>query len=88
MYSYTEQPEFSLNLAAFEGLMTQFSLPSQWLRMGEGERSRAVLLLLDQIELSDREERLRGARAVLYLAQVAAHQTFYHQLGPTGPSWS
>merc|ERR1719427_1293274 len=37
--------------------------------MGAGERSRAVLLLLDQLELWDREERLRGARAVLYLAQ-------------------
>jgi len=69
VYSYTEQPEFALNQAAFESLMAQFGLGGSWLRMGAGERSRAVLLLLDQLELWDKEERLRGARAVLYLAQ-------------------
>ena len=39
--------------------------------MSSDEKSRAILLLLDHLELWDREERLRGARAVLYLAQVA-----------------
>ena len=73
VYSYTEQPEFALNQAAFESLMAQFGLGGSWLRMGAGERSRAVLLLLDQLELWDKEERLRGARAVLYLAQVHLH---------------
>merc|ERR1712032_635187 len=69
VYSYTEQPEFALNQAAFEGLMGQFGLSSRWLKMNSDEKSRAILLLLDHLELWDREERLRGARAVLYLAQ-------------------
>jgi len=69
VYSYTEQPEFALNQAAFEGLMGQFGMSSRWLKMAPEEKSRAILLLLDHLELWDREERLRGARAVLYLAQ-------------------
>ena len=50
--------------------MGQFGLSSRWLKMTSDEKSRAILLLLDHLELWDREERLRGARAVLYLAQV------------------
>ena len=50
--------------------MGQFGLSNRWLKMGSEEKSRAILLLLDHLELWDREERLRGARAVLYLAQV------------------
>ena len=55
---------------SFKGLMGQFGLRNRWLKMGSEEKSRAILLLLDHLELWDREERLRGARAVLYLAQV------------------
>ena len=68
-YSYTEQPEFLLNQGAFSELMTKFGLSSQWLKMEKGEQERALLLLLDQVELWERPERLRGARAILYLAQ-------------------
>ena len=50
--------------------MGQFGLSSRWLKMSSDEKSRAILLLLDHLELWDREERLRAARAVLYLAQV------------------
>ena len=50
--------------------MGQFGLSSRWLKMSSDEKSRAIMLLLDHLELWDREERLRGARAVLYLAQV------------------
>merc|ERR1712013_546582 len=50
-------------------LMTKFGLGNQWLKMGKEEKDRAVLLLLDQVELWEREDRLRGARAILYLAQ-------------------
>ena len=50
--------------------MGQFGMSSRWLKMAPEEKSRAILLLLDHLELWDREERLRGARAVLYLAQV------------------
>eukprot|EP00090_Calanus_glacialis_P031165 TRINITY_DN5114_c0_g1_i1.p1 TRINITY_DN5114_c0_g1~~TRINITY_DN5114_c0_g1_i1.p1 ORF type:complete len:798 (-),score=302.22 TRINITY_DN5114_c0_g1_i1:161-2554(-) len=68
-YSYTEQPEFTMNQVAFTDLMNRFGLGNQWLKMGQGEKERAVLLLLDQVELWEREDRLRGARAILYLAQ-------------------
>jgi len=68
-YSYTEQPEFTMNQVAFCDLMTRFGLGNQWLKMGKEEKERAVLLLLDQVELWEREDRLRGARAILYLAQ-------------------
>jgi len=68
-YSYTEQPEFTMNQGAFSELMTRFGLNNQWLKMGKDEKDRAVLLLLDQVELWEREDRLRGARAILYLAQ-------------------
>ena len=68
-YSYTEQPEFLLNHGAFSELMTRFGMSSLWLKMDSKEQERAVLLLLDQVELWDRGERLAGARAILYLAQ-------------------
>ena len=68
-YSYTEQPEFLLNHGAFCELMTKFGMSSLWLKMDQKEKERALLLLLDQVELWDRVERLKGARAILYLAQ-------------------
>ena len=69
-----------LNIAHLKGLMGQFGLSSRWLKMSSQEKSRAILLLLDHLELWDREERLRGARAVLYLAQVKFFtvQILYH----------
>jgi len=69
LYSYTEHQEFALNLAAFEDQMSRFGLGTRWGAMKEDERRRAVLLLLDQVELWDREGRISGARAILYLAQ-------------------
>ena len=54
---------------AFTNLMTRFGMGNQWLKMGQGEKERVVLLLLDQVEVWEREDRLRGARAILYLAQ-------------------
>ena len=68
-YSYTEQPEFLLNQGAFSELMSKFGMSSQWLKMDKREQERALLLLLDQVELWERAERLKGARAILYLAQ-------------------
>lgn len=68
-YSYTEQPEFLLNHGAFSELMSKFGMSSLWLKMDKKEQERALLLLLDQVELWDRGERLKGARAILYLAQ-------------------
>ena len=49
LYSYTEHPEFALNLAAFEEQTKRLGLQSRWGPMTEEERGRAVLLLLDQV---------------------------------------
>ena len=54
---------------AFTNLMTRVGMGNQWLKMGQGEKERVVLLLLDQVEVWEREDMLRGARAILYLAQ-------------------
>ena len=40
LYSYTEQPEFGLNHAAFSELMTKFGLNNQWLKMAKSEQER------------------------------------------------
>ena len=79
-YSYTEQPEFLLNHGAFSELMSKFGLSSQWLKMEKREQERALLLLLDQVELWERPERLKGARAILYLALGC-----YEEGVPSGP---
>ena len=50
-YSYTEQPEFALNQAAFNELMKKFGLGTQWTKMASEEKDKAVLLLLDQVEM-------------------------------------
>jgi hypothetical protein len=49
------------------------------------ERDRVVLRLLDQVELTDRQERLQGARAILYLVQVKVNpvQTALSKWGQT-----
>ena len=62
VYSYTEQPEFSLNLAAFSELMAKFGLSNQWLKMTKQEQERAVLLLLDQVSDSDTDSKTNEMR--------------------------
>jgi len=69
LYSYTEQPEFNLCANAWHELSSRWKLTGGWTNLEQEDRVRAVLLLLDQIELTDRQERFRGARAFLYLVQ-------------------
>jgi len=69
LYSYTEQNEFNLCAAAWHELANRWKLTGGWGQLSAGEKDRAVLLLLDHIELTDRQERFKAARAFLYLVQ-------------------
>jgi len=69
LYSYTEQSEFNLCANAWHDLSSRWNLTGGWTKLQQEDKVRAVLLLLDQIELTDRQERFRGARAFLYLVQ-------------------
>nr|CAG4644598.1 EOG090X01YQ [Leptodora kindtii] len=69
LYSYTEVPEFQLNVKAFEELMDQFGLRAQWQTFSEQLRKNVLLKLADQLELSNKAARMKAARAILYIAQ-------------------
>ncbi|XP_066158816.1 striatin-interacting protein 1 homolog isoform X1 [Euwallacea fornicatus] len=69
LYSYTEQPEYQLNVRAFEDQMTLYDLPPSWQRLSVEKRKSVVMKLLDQLECTRRRERMRSARCILYIAQ-------------------
>lgn len=69
LYSYTEQPEFQLNVRAFEEQMLAYGVVPQWQKLSAAERRGVVLKLLDALDLSDRALRMKAARCLLYLAQ-------------------
>ncbi|CAH0562654.1 unnamed protein product [Brassicogethes aeneus] len=69
LYSYTEQPELTLNVRAFEDQMEQYNLPPSWQRLSVENRKSVVLKLLDQLEISSKPLRMRSARCILYVAQ-------------------
>lgn len=69
LYSYTEQPEFALNVRAFDELMDQFHLTPNWQKLTDQQRKDVVFKLLDQLDMSTKLVRMKAARCVLYLAQ-------------------
>lgn len=69
LYSYTEQPEFQLNVKAFEDVMESFQLAPCWQKLEVDQQRDIVLKLIDQLEHSSRSVRMKAARCVLYLAQ-------------------
>ncbi|CAG0895605.1 unnamed protein product [Darwinula stevensoni] len=71
LYSYTEGPEFQQNLKAFHELMGEYGTQRQWHSLDEKKQKGVVLRLLDQIELTRKEARLKGIRAILYITQGA-----------------
>uniref|UniRef100_A0A8C3VII2 Striatin interacting protein 2 n=1 Tax=Catharus ustulatus TaxID=91951 RepID=A0A8C3VII2_CATUS len=67
LYSYTEEPELSLNRRCFEeDFHTQ---DRRWLELDRAQQKAHVMHLLDGLEVVSRDRRLRVARAILYLAQ-------------------
>lgn len=69
LYSYTEQPEFQLNVKAFEDQMEKFDLSPLWQKLSLEKRRSVITKLLDQLEVSDSKLRMQSARCFLYLAQ-------------------
>jgi len=69
LYSYTEGPEFQLNVKAFEELMEMFGLKSQWQTFGRNLQKNVLLKLINQLELSNKAARIKAARTILYIAQ-------------------
>lgn len=68
-YSYTEENEFMLNKTAFATVLQDCGFIPKWLSLNESQKHFVILHLLDALEASQRANRLRVARAVLYLAQ-------------------
>lgn len=69
IYSYTEQPEFQLNVKNFEDQMEAYGLIPCWKKLTQVEKQSVVAKLLDQLEVSNKVVRMRSARCFLYLAQ-------------------
>ncbi|GBM17905.1 Striatin-interacting protein 1 [Araneus ventricosus] len=69
LYSYTEEADFFVHKKAFEDLMEEYGLPVRWTSMTDKQKEKAILRLLDSIEMSQRSTRMQAARAVLYLVQ-------------------
>ncbi|XP_034948601.1 striatin-interacting protein 1 homolog isoform X2 [Chelonus insularis] len=69
LYSYTEQYELQLNLQAFEDLMESFQLRPWWQKLSVSQQKSVILKLLDQLEVSNKDMRMKAARCILYLAQ-------------------
>ncbi|XP_077450541.1 striatin-interacting protein 1 homolog isoform X2 [Stigmatopora argus] len=68
-YSYTEEPEFALNRDCFEEDFGSYAQGRRWIELSVEERRTYVMRLLDALEMTDRDKRLKMARAILYLAQ-------------------
>ncbi|KAI4478078.1 hypothetical protein M0804_012269 [Polistes exclamans] len=70
LYSYTEQYELQLNFKAFEDQMEWYKLyPPWWQKLDESQKKSVVHKLLDQLEVSNKQLRMKAARCILYLVQ-------------------
>uniref|UniRef100_A0A7N5K4I1 Striatin interacting protein 2 n=1 Tax=Ailuropoda melanoleuca TaxID=9646 RepID=A0A7N5K4I1_AILME len=69
LYSYTENLEFTTNRRCFEEDFKTQVQAKEWLELEEDAQKAYVMGLLDRLEVVSREQRLKVARAVLYLAQ-------------------
>ena len=70
LYSYTEAPDFQLCQKDFEDFTNKYGFPKTWKSMGEEcKQDTAIQLMLDQLEVASKVDRLAAARALLYIAQ-------------------
>ncbi|KAJ7329318.1 hypothetical protein JRQ81_015492 [Phrynocephalus forsythii] len=69
LYSYTEEPEFSLNRKCFEEDFHTQVKDKGWSELDTTRQKAYVMHLLDGLEVVHRDKRLKVARAILYLAQ-------------------
>ncbi|KFO75931.1 Striatin-interacting protein 1, partial [Cuculus canorus] len=69
LYSYTEGPEFLLNRKCFEEDFRIHVRDKKWTELDKNQQRTHAMRLLDGLEVTAREKRLRVARAILYVAQ-------------------
>ncbi|XP_046621758.1 striatin-interacting protein 1 isoform X2 [Neodiprion virginianus] len=69
LYSYTEKHELMYNLKAFEEQMEQYKLQPWWQTHPTSQQRSIIYKLLDQLEVSNKQIRMKAACAILYLAQ-------------------
>uniref|UniRef100_A0A4W3JP59 Striatin interacting protein 1 n=1 Tax=Callorhinchus milii TaxID=7868 RepID=A0A4W3JP59_CALMI len=69
LYSYTEGPELHLNRKCFEEDFRTHVKDKKWTEVDICEHRAHAMRLLDGLEVTAREKRLRVARAILYVAQ-------------------
>ncbi|XP_053655458.2 striatin-interacting protein 1 homolog isoform X1 [Cherax quadricarinatus] len=69
LYSYTEGPEFQLNLKAWEEVCGELGVVPLWQSASDIGHRTLIVRLADHLELCNRSLRMRAARAILYIAQ-------------------
>ncbi|KAM9321026.1 striatin-interacting protein 1 [Gastrophryne carolinensis] len=69
LYSYTEGPEFQLNKKCFEEDFQIHVPDKKWTELDVAHQRAHTMRLLDGLEVTAREKRLKVARALLYIAQ-------------------
>ncbi|XP_067913678.1 striatin-interacting protein 1 homolog isoform X2 [Heterodontus francisci] len=69
LYSYTEGPELQLNRKCFEDEFKTHVKDKKWTEVDISEHQTHAMRLLDGLEVTAREKRLKVARAILYMAQ-------------------
>ncbi|KAM8976832.1 striatin-interacting protein 1 [Pelodytes ibericus] len=69
LYSYTEGPEFQLNRKCFEEDFRIHVPDKKWTELDLYQQRAHTMRLLDALEVTGREKRLKVARAILYVAQ-------------------
>lgn len=62
---------FSMTLRsqAFEDIMESYNLRAWWQPLSREEQKSTIFKLLDQLEVSNKQNRMKAARCILYLAQ-------------------
>ncbi|KAM4748538.1 striatin-interacting protein 2 [Rhinophrynus dorsalis] len=69
LYSYTEEPELTLNRRCFEEEFRVQVKEARWTSLSSTQHRTHIMSLLDELEVVSRDKRLSAARAILYLAQ-------------------
>ncbi|CAK9819050.1 Striatin-interacting protein 1 [Anthophora plagiata] len=69
LYSYSEQSELHVTLTTFEEQMELYKLRPWWQNLSETQQKSVIYKLLDQLEVSNKQLRMKAARCILYLAQ-------------------
>lgn len=68
LYSYTEEAEFGVNQACYEELAKKHGV-EKWTKLSRADQLRMVISLQDDLEVTEKEKRMKAIQALLYLVQ-------------------